>query len=197
MNHLFYKIIPFLFFNFLYPSEVNSMPDSRDIQFSLIEENKMEDFEKKIAYYFGTKNPEPIIASYVNALKKLEAIGSRSSLQILEKELIPYLEEAYKEISEQRAWDFDVRQAAKLELQIILGNANGLNFETIQDLMSQLYALVFQSSSPNVRKAAMLRTFLYQYKVDVLKREKNISETEMNLLISLSETSKELLNSIR
>jgi len=173
------------------------MPDSRDIQFSLIEENKMEDFERKIAYYFGTENPEPIIASYVNALKRLEAIGSRSSMQILEKELIPYLEEAYKEISEQRTWDFDVPQAAKLELQIILGNANGLNFETIQDLMSRLYALVFQSSSPNVRKAAMLRTFLYRYKVDVLKRERYLSETEMNLLISLSETSKELLNSIR
>lgn len=172
------------------------MHHSSDVQFSLVEEPKMEDFEKKLAYYFGVKNPEPIIESYVKALKKLERIGSEASLNVLEEELIPLLEEAYKEIAAQKGLSFDPHEAAKLELQIILGNAQGASFEAVQNHMSQLYAHVFQSTSPNIRKAAMLRTFVYQYKVDVLKRDKGITDAEMNMLISLSETSKELLNSL-
>lgn len=38
----------FLFLNSLYPLEVNGMPNSDEIQFSLIEESKMENFEKKL-----------------------------------------------------------------------------------------------------------------------------------------------------
>lgn len=172
------------------------MHNSDDVQFSLVEEPKMEDFEKKLAYYFGAKNPEPIIEAYVKALKKLEEIGSHSPMHILEQELIPPLEEAYKIISEQKGLHFEAHRAAELELKIILGNANGASFETVQNFMSQLYTHVFQSTSRNIRKAAMLRTFLYQYKVDVQKREKTISDAEMKMLISLSETSKEFLNTI-
>ncbi len=183
-------------FIFLHPFEAPAMHNSHDVQFSLVEEPKMEDFEKKLAYYFDVNDPEPIIEAYVRALKKLERIGSQTSINVLEQELIPSLEEAYIEIAEQKGLRFDPHQAAKLELQIILGNANGASFETVQNNMSQLYAHVFQSTSPNIRKAAMLRTFLYQYKVDVLKREKGITDAEMNMLIALSDTSKELLNSI-
>lgn len=152
------------------------MANKRDISFSMVEEKSMEAFEKEIAYFYGVSNPKPAVEAYVEALKKLETIGSNNSIDLLEQEILPYLEDAYNYFAQQRNWNFDIPHAAQIELQIILGNANGSSFETIQDLMTQLYTVVFQSHSPNIRKAAMLRTFLYQYKVAVLKREQRISQ---------------------
>ncbi|MBX9923648.1 MAG: hypothetical protein K2Y01_06020 [Rhabdochlamydiaceae bacterium] len=125
------------------------------------------DFEAEIAYFFGVGNTISVIESYTNALKTLEELGADSSAELLEREIVPYLEEAYRSIAQQRGWGFDMHLAAQMELQIILGNANGSSFEVVKNLMVQLYALVFESDLPCIQKAAMLRTFLYQYKADL------------------------------
>lgn len=91
---------------------------------------------------------------------------------------MPYLEKAYQLVALQRNWHFDTQLAAQIELKIILGNINGAPFEDIINHMVQLYALVFQSDFPQILKAAMLRTFLYQYKAEVLRKEKIISQKD-------------------
>lgn len=197
MRYIFFVTIPSFLLNFFYPLQVNAMSHSPDIQFSMIEKKSMEEFEKDIAYFFGVNNPKPVIESYVQALKKLEEMGSHCSLNLLKQEIVPYLENAYKEIAQQRNWEFDTHQAALLELQIILGNANQASFENVQNLMIKLYTLVFQSDSPLIRKAAMLRTFLYQYKVNLLKKEQDISQEDQHVMLSLAKTSEKYLNSIK
>lgn len=44
----------------------------------LFKEENLEDFEGKIAYFFGVSDQKPVKEAYLNALKKLEVIGSRS-----------------------------------------------------------------------------------------------------------------------
>lgn len=145
-------------------------------------------FEKQIAYFFGVSQIEPVAQAYLQALKKLEEVGPNGS-----KELLPYLEMAYKEIAHQRNLNFDTTKAADLELQIILGNALGASFETIQDLMIRLYTLVFHSHSPAIKKAAMLRTFLYQYKAEVMK-EGEIPSEDKKLMVDLAKASERYLD---
>ena len=70
----------------------------------------------------------------MNALEKLKMVES-DSVDLLEKEMIPYLEKAYQSIKQQRNWNFDPYLAAKIEFQIIFGNLNGSSFEVVQDLM--------------------------------------------------------------
>ena len=103
-----------------------------------IEENEMEIFEKKIGYFFGVSNEAPVIEAYMNALEKLKMVES-VSIEVLEREMIPYLEKAYQSIAQQRNWKFDPYLAAKIEFQIILGNFNGSSFEVVRVLMIQLY----------------------------------------------------------
>jgi len=111
--------------------------------------------------------------------------------------MLPHLEAAYREISRQRNLQFDPHEAAMLELQMILGNASGASFETVQEIQTRLYTLVFQSDDPSIKKAALLRTFLYQYKVHVLKREGKIREADRQLLIAMAKASVEYLNGSR
>lgn len=145
-------------------------------------------FEKQIAYFFGVSHQEPVAKAYLQALKKLEEVGPNGS-----KELLPYLETAYKEIAQQRNLNFDTTKAANIELQIILGNALGASFDTIQDLMIQLYTVVFQSHSPAIKKAAMLRTFLYQYKAEVIKAGE-IPLKDKELMIDIAKASERYLD---
>lgn len=154
----------------------------------------MEEFETQIAYFFGVADKTPVVSAYVEALKKLEEIGVDAPILLLEKALLPHLETAYREISRQRNLNFDVHQAAKLELKMILGNATGASFETVQEIQTRLYTLVFQSDHPLIKKAALLRTFLYQYKVHVLKTEGKIAPSDQRLLLSIAKTSENYLN---
>ncbi len=197
MYCIYFGLITSFLFNFFYLLEGHAMTYTSDIQFSIIEKKTMKEFEKEIAYFFGVSHPEPVIDAYIKALKKLEELGSHASFNLLEEEIVPYLEMAYQEISRQRGWNFNSHQAAKIELQIILGNSHQASFETVQNLMTNLYTLVFQSDSPLIRKAAMLRTFLYQYKVDILKRERDISKEDQALMIGLAKTSESYLNAIQ
>lgn len=172
------------------------MSNSDQIRFCVMND-RMKDFERKIAYFFGVSNPEPIANAYTQALEKLEGMGTSTPTQLLEEKILPHLERAYKEIELQRGWNFDTFKAAKLELKIILGHVQGLSFEEIKNLMCELYTHVFQSQSPDIHKAAMLRTFLYQYKIALINLKETLSEEEMATLISLSNTSTELLGKIK
>jgi hypothetical protein len=171
---------------------VNSLIKNNDA----IVENEMEIFEKKIAYFYGVDNEEPVIEAYMNALEKLKK-GESGSIELLEKEMIPHLEKAYQSIKQQRNWNFDPQLAAKIEFQIILGNLKGSSFEVVQDLMIQLYSTVFQSDSPLIQKAARLRTFLYQYKASLLRIEHRLSEGDQRVMFEIAEISKVFLNSIK
>lgn len=164
--------------------------------FPMFEKDKLEIFEAQIAYFFGVPDPQPVKEAYMNALNRIEAIGSHSS-DMLQKEVLPYLEKAYQSIAKQRNWCFDIHQAAQIELKIILGNLNSASFESITDLMVQLYTLVFRSNSPKILKAAMLRTFLYQYKIETVKREQKISQQDYDLMLKMAKTSEDFLNSIK
>lgn len=159
------------------------------------EEDEIKNFETKIAYFFGVSNEKPVIEAYLECLSKLT--GEAKSIELLEKEMLPYLENAYQSIKEQRNWDFDPHLAAKIEFQIILGNFKNMPLEVIQDLMIQLYQLVFQSNSPLIQKAARLRVFLYRYKAKVLEIEGKFAEEDLRLMLEIAQTSKDFLNSIK
>ena len=68
----------------------------------MFEEESREAFEAKIAYFFGVSDQKTVVEAYINALKKLEEIGSNSPIKLLEQEIVPYLEDAYKSIAQQR-----------------------------------------------------------------------------------------------
>lgn len=151
-----------------------------------------EDFESLIAYFYGVKDEKLLVEPYLKALNKLEALDTNDSEQ-LKREMLPYLEEAYRSIAQQRNWDFDIEAAAFLEFQIILGNADGTSFDIVEELMVQLYSTVFRSDSPLIKKAAMLRTFLYQYKA----KQNVLTQAEKKMLLEMAQISKECLNSIK
>lgn len=158
-------------------------------------ENTLEIFEKDIAYFFGVPNEQPVIEAYLNALQKLNLIGIDSK-DLLYQEMMPYLEQAYSSIAQQRKWDFNIHLAADLEFQIIMGNMSGSSFESVSDLMIQLYTVVFRSDSPLIPKAAWLRTFLYQYKASLLKNAPSLCHQDQTLLLQIAATSKSYLNAI-
>lgn len=156
-----------------------------------------ENFEAEIAYFFGVSDKTPVVQAYISALKKIEELGFDGPLSLLEKEVVPYLEIAYKSIALQRGWDFDAHLAAKMELQIILGNERESPFENVKNLMIDLYSLVFQSDSISLYKAAMLRTFLYQYKANIQKQEMKIPLKDQRIMLEIAKESVDLLNSIK
>lgn len=172
----------------------NSLSTDKDIP--MFDKDNLEAFEAQIAYFFGVPDPQPVKEAYINALKQIEVIGSHST-DMLQKKVSPYLEEAYQSIAKQRNWSFDIHLAAQIELEIILGNINGASFEKISDLMVQLYTLVFQSDCPKILKAAWLRTFLYQYKTEIIEKEGQISQQDYNLMLNMAKTSEEFLSSIK
>ncbi|MDP1835741.1 MAG: hypothetical protein Q8K75_07415 [Chlamydiales bacterium] len=157
--------------------------------------NDTDTFEQELTYFFGVSDEEPVVRSYMAALQQIELIGL-DSIDLLEQKMLPHLEKAYQSVAEQRKWNFDIQVAAKIEFQIIVGNCKGSSFEGVCNLMIQLYNLVFQCNSPLIQKAAMLRTFLYQYKVHLLKDDSEFSQQDQRIMLELTQTSKKFLNSI-
>lgn len=129
------------------------------------------------------------------ALEKLEACKANPSPDDLE-DVLTDLEMAYRSITEQRNWLFDPRRAAQIELEVILGNRKGASFETVAERMVELYELIFESDSPSVLKAAMLRTFLYQYRNRILQVQKKLSQQDQDLLLAIDSASKSFLESL-
>lgn len=170
---------------------------SSQSNFSMIEQERQEAFETEIAYFFGVADTRPVVQAYIGALRRLETLGHNCSSAVYEQEIIPFLEMAYRSIAEQRNWYFNTHAAAQIELQIILSNLTGTSFDTVKNLMVQLYTLVFQCYCPQIEKAAMLRTFLYQYKTEVLKKERRLSWQDQKLIVEIANLSKNYLNSIK
>ena len=169
----------------------------QNINFSMIEAEDMEQFERSIAYFFGAKNIGPIADAYVGALQVLEELRVNASQQERTEKMLPFLEKAYQEIKSQTSLEFDIRQAAVLELELILAQSEQSDFERINQIMVDLYELIFRSKSFDIRKAAMLRTFLYKYKICIIKAERNILESDKKVMVTLAEASKELLNGLK
>ena len=172
----------------------NSTPN---INFSMMQTDEMEKFERSIAYFFGANNIGPIADAYIGALQILEELGTGASQQERTEKMLPFLEKAYREIKTQTALEFDSRQAAIFELELILAQSENSGFERITQIMVDLYELIFKSKSFDIHKAAMLRTFLYQYKVRVIKSENRVSESDKMVMLTLAKASEELLNGLQ
>ncbi len=160
------------------------------------EENTMENttsssnaFEAEIAYFYGVPDKKPLVEAYLAALEELRYLDGEDT-----KNALSLLEKAYQSVAQQRNWEFDTKKAAELELQIILGNMRNASFDTVMNLMKELYTTVFQSNTFLIEKAAMMRTFLYQYKALAFKTTFCIQEEKF--LLELAKISKEFLDCI-
>lgn len=168
----------------------------QETTFSKIEDKEMADFERRIAYFFGAQNIQPIADAYIGALQVLEELGPDAAKQVYAEKMLPFLELAYVEISAQTSLEFDVKRAAELELILIIAQSEQQEFEVIVQIMIELYQLIFNSTSFNVCRASMLRTFLYQYKVQTLKSENGLSELDQQVMLTLADASEDLLNEL-
>ncbi len=106
------------------------------------------------------------------------------------------LKEAYKEIQAQTQLRFDIEKEVLYELQLILAQAKQAPFETINQLMVDLYREVFNSDEVGIYKGAMLRTFLYKYKLSLMKNGNAFSDEDMVLLLSIAKASEKELNNL-
>jgi hypothetical protein len=170
--------------------------DKKEIQF-MGASSEMLQFEKDIAYFYGASDPQRIASHYLEALKQLELLGINTSDEILEKKVLPALIQAYTEVSKQIHLEFDINKVAMLELSLILSQARNESFEKIKKIMQDLYKEIFKSDLFRIQKAAMLRTFLYQYKVSILQNENTLSENDKNLMLLIAKMSEEELQNIR
>ncbi len=145
-----------------------------------------ENFETKIAYFYGATDETPIKKAYTQALKEFENNYSSESV-------ISHFELAYMEILKQTGRIFDVHQAA-------LHSFNLLQHWSFEDELNErikLYSLIFYSDSPNIEKAAFLRTTLYQYKAKAVNDKGEYSEEDRSLMLQWAKRSEELLNSLK
>ncbi len=156
-----------------------------------------EAFEKQIAYFFGVEDDKPVSHAFINALNELAKAGSDKITPQVEHKALLHIEEAYRSIANQQKWSFDIEAAAKLELQIILGLSQGMSLEKVHELSAQLYLLIFKMDSPQIRKAVMLRTFLYFYKSQIEKSGELLSPADQILMLDLARASEKYLNGAR
>jgi len=96
----------------------------------------------------------------------------------------------------QNRWTFDVEKASIHELNIILMNAEQRSFENIVQEQTFLYQTVFNSDSPNLRQAALLRVGLEQYKADILATKGAIPLEDRKVMATLAKRSEQLLNRV-
>lgn len=165
-------------------------------KYCLSQKEKVMQFEKEIAYFYGAKNPEIIAQYYIKAINSLEKLGIQANETTLKKEMIDPLIKAYEEVQIQTARKFDPNKAAEYEFQLILAQTKGDTFETIYQIMTNLYHEVFSSHTEAIQKAAMLRTFLYKYKIS-LKKNNTLSIEDQNLLRAMAKESEQTLNNIK
>ena len=164
-----------------------------EILFSKVDSEKMMQFEIDIAYFFGIKDPSIVSSHYIRAINELERLGPDANVDELTLAMIGHLEEAYQEIKFSTNLDFNVSQAARHELRLLVAQANNDSFDTINTIMIELYQEIFNTTDINTQKGAMLRTFLYKYKVKFLK-EDNLSSEDLTLLSVIAKASENELN---
>jgi hypothetical protein len=175
---------------------VSKAHSEKDIHFMGASKDMLQ-FEKEIAYFYGASDPNRIADHYLEALKQFEILGITEKEEVLEEKMLPPLVQAYAEIAKQIHLEFDINEAAKLELSLILSQARKEPFEKINIIMQDLYKGIFKSDSFSIYKAAMLRTFLYQYKISVLQKEDHFTENDKNLMLLLAKMSEEELQNIK
>lgn len=185
MKSLFSFFLFFSFSSLVYANETPLTP-AQDLQFSLVSDQDMEDFEANLAYFFGARNTQEIVDNYILALKTLEEVGANAPDHILRSKLHPHLKKAYEAVSKETGLLFSEDLAADAEMRVILAHARHAPFEEIYEGMKHIYSVVFNSRSQEISKASLLRTFIYLYKVDVVKKEKSLSEMDKKLLLSLA-----------
>lgn len=149
--------------------------------------------EEDLAYFYGARKRDLIAKHYVEALKWLE------SGNVLEVEMLGHLRNAYKEVQNQTDLIFDLDRAAKYEYLLILAQSKQDSFEVIYGIMVDLYSEVFglNKSSPSISKAAMMRTFLYKYKTNVLRAEGVLNDADVSLMLALARFSEAELAMIK
>lgn len=151
------------------------------------------EFEQAIAFFYGAKNPDKMAHHYLAAIKQLEKLGIDANDNLLVEQVLPFLVKAYQEVLMQTDLIFDVDKAARYEMAVILSQARKAFFEDIYTAMLNLYQEVYNSDAFSLQKAAMLRTFLYQYKIAVLQPDKTLSENDKKIMIAMANLSAEQL----
>lgn len=150
-------------------------------------------FEEEIGYFFGAQNRKDIKRNYLKAIEVFELPRKDRPQETLGAQVVPYLLEAYLLISSETGLIFNPEKAAHLEFDLIVAHSQRSPFEDILTIMMALYGEVFQSSGHHIKKAALLRTFLYQYKIHLLERGPDLEDTDIQLMKSLAQQSEKAL----
>jgi hypothetical protein len=154
---------------------------------------EMTKFETEIAYFFGTPNPDAVAHHY---LKAIALMNNKSGSERSKEAILAHLTDAYREVAKQTSLSFDSRKAAEHEYDLIVAQAEQKSFEDICSIMVNLYKTVFGQSMPQIEKAAMLRTFLYQYKTRLLSSGVPLSINDKALMVSMARASEYELNQL-
>jgi hypothetical protein len=164
------------------------------IDFTKVNSDKVLKFESNIAYFYGVEDRKLVAQHYIQAIKILETEGATSDKKVLRDKMLPDLEKAYEEVKKQTSLRFDPQKAAAHEFDLILAQSQRALFEDIYEIVVKLYKEMFQSENNGVQKAALLRTFLYQYKISLLSLHDHLSDADIQLLMNIAKRSEEELN---
>ena len=170
---------------------------NNNVVFSKPESENIESLEKQLAYIYGVQEPEKIFTHYIRAIQYLDS-NEYEALENSARDdhMLLHLRAAYEEVKQQSDLSFQTDKVAELELSLILAQAQRKSSETIQQIMIALYQTVFDSQSDTILKAAMLRTFLYQYKIALLNCHTQLTQEDQQFLLNISHESKRLLDSL-
>ena len=164
--------------------------NTQDLQFSDPLSPQMLEFEKEIAYFFGVQETQLVAQHYIQAVQLYEKLCTKCTDQEIQQQLLPHLIGAYTEIAKQLKRQFDIEKAANLEFDLFMVFNRCTSFEASCEILVNIYQTVFHTISPQIYKAAMLRTFLYQYKNEVFKQTGHLSDADREIMLSLAEASK-------
>ncbi|MBP9692542.1 MAG: hypothetical protein KBD90_04335 [Alphaproteobacteria bacterium] len=167
------------------------------IDFTKLNSDKVLKLESEIAYFYGATERELVAQHYMQAIKTLEKEGISSDKKSLRDKMLPDLENAYREVKKQTSLHFAPQKAAVHEFDLILAQSKRASFEDIYNIMVDLYREMFQSESSGIQKAALLRTFLYQYKIRLLSLDEHLSDADIHLLIDIAKRSEEELDGLK
>lgn len=168
--------------------------NEQSIDFTQLNSDRIFKLESEIAYFYGAKECEVVAQHYMQAIKTLETEGVSVNKETLRDKMLPELEKAYGEVQKQPSLCFDPKKSALYEFELILAQSQRASFEKIYEIMVNLYKEMFQSEGSGVQKAALLRTFLYQYKIRLLSLDDHLSDADVELLIRIAKRSEEELN---
>lgn len=176
--------------------EINPYVAEQPVEFTRVQSEEILKLEEEIAYFYGVKEPKLVADYYIKAVKVLEENSAIFDAHILRGKVQPFLEKAYTEVKNQTQLKFDTKKVASYEFDLIQAQSKRAMFENIYDIMVDLYKEVFQSNDHAIQKAALLRTFLYQYKIRLLSFDKFLSEDDISLLKIIAKRSEDELNQL-